>query len=137
MEFIRELSLQEQKYRWRMYAMSTVNFIPIKHNKFLERKKNVFTDRDAHTCNCLKTKKLQKVLDRGKGKEFQSFNCEKYCLNRSLNIECSNLTCPCGNYCQNRHFQAFQDRFVYPIKTSFKGWGLAAGEFIPNGSFVM
>lgn len=26
---------------------------------------------------------------------------------------------------------------VYPIKTQFKGWGLAAGEFIPKNSFVM
>lgn len=26
---------------------------------------------------------------------------------------------------------------MYPIKTKFKGWGLAAGEFIPKGSFVM
>lgn len=40
-------------------------------------------------------------------------------------------------YCTNRHFQLFQDRMVYPIKTQFKGWGLAAGEFIPKNSFVM
>jgi SET domain-containing protein len=26
---------------------------------------------------------------------------------------------------------------VYPIKTQYKGWGLAAGEFIPKNSFVM
>ena len=26
---------------------------------------------------------------------------------------------------------------VYPLKTKYKGWGLAAGEFIPKGSFVM
>jgi SET domain-containing protein len=26
---------------------------------------------------------------------------------------------------------------VYPIKTSNKGWGLAAGEFIKKGQFVM
>jgi histone-lysine N-methyltransferase SETD2/UMP-CMP kinase len=40
-------------------------------------------------------------------------------------------------YCTNRHFQLFQDRMVYPIKTQHKGWGLAAGEFIPKNSFVM
>ena len=26
---------------------------------------------------------------------------------------------------------------MYPIKTQYKGWGLAAGEYIPEGSFIM
>lgn len=54
-----------------------------------------------------------------------------------MNFECSALSCPSMIYCSNRHFQLFQDRLVYPIKTKFKGWGLAAGEFIPKNSFVM
>lgn len=30
-----------------------------------------------------------------------------------------------------------QNAIVYPIRTGFKGWGLAAGEFIKRGTFVM
>ena len=54
-----------------------------------------------------------------------------------MSFECSILSCPSLNYCTNRHFQLFQDRLVYPVKTQMKGWGLAAGEFIPKNSFVM
>ena len=54
-----------------------------------------------------------------------------------MNCECSLLSCSSDLYCTNRHFQLFQDRFAYPIKTKNKGWGLAAGEFIPKGAFIM
>jgi len=47
MEYIRRLMVQEQMYRLRMLALSTQSFNPIKQNKYLDRKKNVFTDRDA------------------------------------------------------------------------------------------
>ena len=30
-----------------------------------------------------------------------------------------------------------QNAYVYPVKTEFKGWGLAAGEAITKGSFIM
>lgn len=45
--------------------------------------------------------------------------------------------CPVGDRCKNRRFQLHQNAYVYPVKTSQKGWGLAAGEAIPKGSFVM
>lgn len=150
MEFLRNRLVQDQKYRLRMYALATLQYNPIKQNKYIERKKNVFTDRDAQTliCNCQKTKKYSKMLEpdeqskvRKWGRKteaiYQSLNCGRRCINRDMSLECSVLSCPAYNFCTNRHFQLFQDRLVYPIRTQFKGWGLAAGEYIPKNSFVM
>lgn len=47
------------------------------------------------------------------------------------------MNCPCGYLCRNRRFQMQQNAIVYPIRTGNKGWGLAAGEFIRRGTFVM
>lgn len=57
MEYMRQKLVQVQKYRLRMYALSSLNFTPIRTNRYLERKKNLFTERDAQTCSCIKTKK--------------------------------------------------------------------------------
>lgn len=103
-------------------------------------------------CSCFKTKKLSKIIDMQKMSQKKtkhidymnhesttrdSYNCGEKCFNRGMNWECSLLSCPSDVNCTNRHFQLFQDRFVYPIKTKFKGWGLSAGEFIPKGSYIM
>lgn len=39
--------------------------------------------------------------------------------------------------CRNRRFQLQQDALVFPFKTAFKGYGLAAGEHIAIGTFVI
>jgi AWS domain len=45
--------------------------------------------------------------------------------------------CPCGEQCKNRRFQKHEDSCIYPFRCGGKGWGLAAGEKIYKGQFVM
>lgn len=61
MEYLRRILVQKQRYRLRMYAYSTLQFNPIKANKFLDRKKNLFTERDAQICSCVKAKTSSKM----------------------------------------------------------------------------
>ena len=59
-----------------MYAMSTQYFTPIKQNKFLERKRNLFTTRDEQLCECNKQKKLSKMEAGVKSKDdYKTYNC--------------------------------------------------------------
>lgn len=66
-----------------------------------------------------------------------SVDCGPQCLNNSVSQDCVPQVCPVGDRCKNRRFQLHQNAYVYPVKTSQKGWGLAAGEFISKGSFIM
>ena len=65
MECMRRVMIQEQKHRLRMFALSTLQYTPIKQNKFLDRKKNIFTDAHAqnYICTCQKTKKISKMVE--------------------------------------------------------------------------
>ena len=106
-----------------MLALSTLQYNPIKKNKFLDRKKNIFTDSHAqnYVCTCQKAKKLSKIVEADEElrrqkkwkKNFQQFNhtqplnCGSKCINRDMNFECSALSCPSMIYCSNRHFQLF------------------------------
>ena len=66
MEFVRrQLVRKEYRHRLRMLAYSTLQFKPIKQNKFLDRKRAVFTKDKARTltCACQKTKRLNKMLN--------------------------------------------------------------------------
>lgn len=67
----------------------------------------------------------------------QSYDCGEQCLNRSVAQDCVTEVCPVGDACKNRRFQLHQNAYVYPAKTENKGWGLAAGEPISKGSFIM
>lgn len=80
---------------------------------------------------------LNKICRDKDRQEHVSLYCEEKCINRCTFIECSKLTCNCGSLCRNRRFQLQQDALVYPFKTSNKGWGLAAGQHIPVGTFVI
>jgi len=90
-----------------MYAYATLQFNPIKQNKFLDRKKNLFTDNHAQylVCTCQKEKKSAKILEHQKSTHKwggyskinhggQSLNCGTSCINRDMSFECSALTCP-------------------------------------------
>ena len=50
--------------------------------------------------------------------------------------ECVENLCPWGALCQNRRFQNNEVVEIYPFKTTYKGWGLCAGQFIPKGTFI-
>ena len=107
--------------------------MPIKKNKYLERKRHQLLDQEAFGCTCLKsTAKRNAQTHQG-----ISFDCAESCLNRVVSTECSLGTCPTGTACKNRRFQQHQNAYVYPIKTELKGWGLSAGEMIPKGTFIM
>lgn len=124
MEFMRRKMFREQLYRLRMLAYSTFQFNPIKQNKFLERKKVIFTKDKARAliCSCQKTKKLSKMLEQQQPQQANrmqeylrtrtaaaktqnsTYNCGEKCFNRGMNCECSLLSCPSDVYCTNRHF---------------------------------
>lgn len=54
-----------------------------------------------------------------------------------MSTECDARLCRCGPLCQNRRFQLHQDALVFPTKEGGKGWGLTAGEFISEGTFII
>ena len=75
-----------------------------------------------------------------KGKEGASLRtgCGRGCLNRSMNTFCDPRTCPCKQLCSNGPFH----RLPMPRTRAFqtpdgRGWGLAAGEAIQGGTFVV
>ena len=59
----RALVRPENRYRLRMMAYATLQFNPLKQNKFLDRKRTVLTkDKAVHlTCGCHRTKRLSKM----------------------------------------------------------------------------
>ena len=63
--------------------------------------------------------------------------CGRRCLNRVVNTECCAIFCVAGDRCTNRRFQLQQHSQVYPIKTLNRGWGLAAGQLLRKGQFVI
>ena len=61
------------------------------------------------TCECNKSKRLSKMIQPykisvRKKAEQKAFNCGEKCVNRSMNCECSHLSCPSQTYCTNRNF---------------------------------
>ena len=107
--------------------------MPIKKNKYLERKRHQLLDQEAFGCTCLKSTAKRNVQTH----QEISFDCAENCLNRVVSTECSLGACPTGTACQNRRFQQHQNAYVYPIKTELKGWGLSAGEPIQKSTFIM
>jgi SET domain-containing protein len=91
-------------------------------------------EEDIFVCECLKSTSAtpEQLSDPN-----LSFDCKEKCINRMISTECERRSCPCGDLCNNRQFQLHQDRAIYPFKAGAKGWGLKAGEFIPNGSFII
>jgi hypothetical protein len=116
-----------------LLAYSLTQFVPLRKNKYLERKRYILSDHEAQNLQCT----CEKMTGKRAGNLHQSYNCGDSCLNRAVSFECCPWTCPSGPYCKNRNFQLHQNAYVYPVKTEFKGWGLLAGEFIKKGSFIM
>ena len=61
------------------------------------------------------------------------------CVNALMAIECTRRTCQfvAKGLCRNFRFQKRAWRKVQVIKTKSTGWGLAAGELMEAGDFVM
>ncbi|KAL0326125.1 UNVERIFIED_CONTAM: Histone-lysine N-methyltransferase ASHH2 [Sesamum radiatum] len=63
--------------------------------------------------------------------------CGAKCLNRMLNIECVQGTCPCGELCSNQQFQKRKYAKLKWFRCGKKGYGLQALEDISEGQFLI
>ena len=132
--------LEERK---RLYQLSLKEYIPIKKNIYIDRKKKSNYDyEDGLQCSCkpnyFTSAEIEEILrtqykDRT---EDELFGCREKCMNRAIYLECDE-NCPCGESCRNRAFQRQEYADVYPIKTENRGWGLCAGSDIKKDTFIM
>ncbi|KAF9687177.1 hypothetical protein SADUNF_Sadunf02G0066600 [Salix dunnii] len=63
--------------------------------------------------------------------------CGDECLNRMLNIECVQGTCPCGDLCSNQQFQKRNYAKMAWDRCGKKGFGLRLEEDISRGQFLI
>ncbi|KAL8171950.1 hypothetical protein V2J09_023754 [Rumex salicifolius] len=63
--------------------------------------------------------------------------CDDECLNRMLNIECVQGTCPCGDFCANQQFQRQSYANLKWFRSGKKGYGLQVMEDITQGQFLI
>lgn len=84
-------------------------------------------------CDCKKPWEIKS----GDYEGLLTIGCGNRCLNRIVSTECCASFCAAGDRCTNRRFQLQQHAQVYPIKTYGRGWGLAAGQPIRKGQFVI
>lgn len=132
---------QVSSTRNKLHKESQKEYVPIKKNIYIERKKEIFNEDDAFICSCVKpnkslfTSNWYKNLSQYNKNTY--FGCGKDCINRLIFWECVENICPWGSLCQNKRFQNNETVEIYPLKTLNKGWGLFAGQFIPKGSFIV
>ncbi|KAL2497169.1 histone methyltransferase [Abeliophyllum distichum] len=96
----------------------------IKSNLFLHRSRKNQTIDEIMVCHC------KTPSDGRRG-------CEDKCLNRMLNIECIQGTCPCGELCSNQQFQKHKYAKLKWFRCGKKGYGLQVVEDITEGQFLI
>ncbi|XP_004502541.1 histone-lysine N-methyltransferase ASHH2 isoform X2 [Cicer arietinum] len=99
-------------------------FTRIFTNEFLHRNPRTQTIDEVMVCHC-------KPPREGK------MGCGDECLNRMLNIECVQGTCPCGDRCSNQQFQKRNYSRLKWFKCGKKGYGLKALERVAEGQFII
>uniref|UniRef100_A0A2P2L0A5 Histone-lysine N-methyltransferase ASHH2 n=1 Tax=Rhizophora mucronata TaxID=61149 RepID=A0A2P2L0A5_RHIMU len=99
-------------------------FTHISSNQFLHRSRKTQTIDEIMVCHC------KVPLDGGPG-------CGDECLNRMLNIECVQGTCPCGDLCSNQQFQKRNYAKMQWDRCGKKGFGLRSEEDISKGQFLI
>ncbi|GMI89577.1 hypothetical protein HRI_002627100 [Hibiscus trionum] len=100
------------------------HFWRINSNQFLHRRRKTQTIDEIMVCQC------NRPPD---GK----LGCGDECLNRMLNIECVQGTCPCGDLCSNQQFQKRKYAKMKWDKFGKKGFGLRMLENISSGHFLI
>ncbi|KAK4751982.1 hypothetical protein SAY87_020780 [Trapa incisa] len=100
------------------------SFIQIDSNKFLHRSQRTQTIDEVMVCHC------KPPLD---GK----LGCGDECLNRMLNIECVQGTCPCGDLCSNQQFQRRNYAKLQWFRCGRKGYGLQLLKDVSKGDFII
>uniref|UniRef100_A0A5B6ZFR2 Histone-lysine N-methyltransferase ASHH2 n=1 Tax=Davidia involucrata TaxID=16924 RepID=A0A5B6ZFR2_DAVIN len=96
----------------------------IKSNLFLHRSRKTQTIDEVMVCHC------KPPLDGQMG-------CRDGCLNRMLNIECVQGTCPCGEFCSNQQFHKHNYAKLRWFRCGKKGYGLQLLEDISRGQFLI
>ncbi|VFQ74434.1 unnamed protein product [Cuscuta campestris] len=96
----------------------------IKSNLFLHRSRKSQTIDEVMVCQC-------------KPPSDGRMGCEDGCLNRMLNIECVQGTCPCGEQCSNQQFQKRNYTNLKWFKCGKKGYGLQLLEAVSEGRFLI
>ncbi|XAR62849.1 Histone-lysine N-methyltransferase [Bertholletia excelsa] len=96
----------------------------IKSNLFLHRSRKTQTIDEIMVCHC-------KLPPDGK------MGCGDGCLNRMLNIECVQGTCPCGELCSNQQFQKRKYAKLKWFRCGKKGYGLQLLEDVSKGQFLI
>ncbi|XP_027358952.1 histone-lysine N-methyltransferase ASHH2 isoform X2 [Abrus precatorius] len=114
---------KELEYRPPMVSQEST-FTRILTNEFLHRSHKTQTIDEIMVCHC-------KPPQEGK------LGCGDECLNRMLNIECVQGTCPCGDHCSNQQFQKRIYASLKWFKCGKKGYGLKALEHVAKGQFLI
>ncbi|KAK9270427.1 hypothetical protein L1049_026006 [Liquidambar formosana] len=100
------------------------SWILIKSNLFLHRSRKTQTIDEIMVCHC-------------KPSRDGRLGCGDECLNRMLNIECVQGTCPCGDQCANQQFQKRKYANLKWFRCGRKGYGLQLLEDISKGQFLI
>lgn len=114
---------KELEYRLPPVAQEST-FTRIFTNEFQHRSPKTQTIDEVMVCHC-------KPPPEGK------LGCGDECLNRMLNIECVQGTCPCGDRCSNQQFQKREYSRLKWFKCGKKGYGLKALERVAKGHFII
>ncbi|XP_021841738.1 histone-lysine N-methyltransferase ASHH2 isoform X2 [Spinacia oleracea] len=105
-------------------AFQPSTWMLIKSNLFLHRSRKAQTMDEVMVCHC-------KPPVNGR------LGCGSQCLNRMLNIECVQGTCPCGDLCSNQLFQKKQYAMLSWFRCGKKGYGLQVLENTSEGKFLI
>ncbi|KAI4320551.1 hypothetical protein MLD38_034020 [Melastoma candidum] len=100
------------------------SFVHIDSNKFSHRNRRTQSIDEVMVCHC---------------KPYVSgcLGCGDECLNRMLNIECVQDTCPCGDLCSNQQFQQRKYANMQWFRCGKKGFGLQLLEDVHKGTFII
>ncbi|KAL0438140.1 UNVERIFIED_CONTAM: Histone-lysine N-methyltransferase ASHH2 [Sesamum latifolium] len=114
--------LKSKQYRPKVAQQASWSLI--KTNLFLHRSRKTQTIDEVMVCHC-------------KPPSDGRMGCGAKCLNRMLNIECVQGTCPCGELCSNQQFQKRKYAKLKWFRCGKKGYGLQALEDISEGQFLI
>ncbi|KAG5050455.1 hypothetical protein AAZX31_04G225800 [Glycine max] len=116
-------NFKELEY-WPPIVSQESTFTNILTNEFLHRSHKTQTIDEIMVCHC-------------KPSQGGKLGCGDECLNRILNIECVQGTCPCGDRCSNQQFQKHKYASLKWFKCGKKGYGLKAIEDVAQGQFLI
>lgn len=93
-------------------------------------------DSNDHQCQCLSVEEAADLTPASR--EDRGVCCNEMCLNRSLNVECSEETCrfAATGECRNQRIGRKLQAPFRVFRTEGRGWGLMAVEDVEVGTFV-